>query len=263
MHKNPYALALSKKKRPLFVPFTVLGDPDKKTSLEIVRTLVESGADALELGFPFSDPPADGPVIQAADLRALTSGIRINDCFAMLKEIRTFTDIPIGLLVYYNLILQRGVEKFYHDCKNSGVDSVLVADLPLEHSSEVLSAAKAHSIAPVFLVSDVTSDERLQKISQIAQGYLYIVSYLGVTGATSAQPHEKLHALITRTRKFTDLPLIVGFGISTPEHVRAAVGAGADGVIVGSRIVREIPDQKAIQEISCELQHGFVSPNLS
>ncbi|NOS67241.1 MAG: tryptophan synthase subunit alpha, partial [Candidatus Peribacteraceae bacterium] len=116
MKTNPYASALEKKGKPLFVPFVVLGDPDRRQSIEIVRTLVESGADALELGFPFSDPPADGPVIQAADLRALQSGIRIDDCFEMLREIRTFTSIPIGLLVYYNLILQRGIEKFYQDC---------------------------------------------------------------------------------------------------------------------------------------------------
>ena len=132
-HKNPYAQARSTKGKALFVPFTVLGDPDRKKSVEIVRTLVESGADALELGFPFSDPPADGPVIQAADVRALQSGICIDDCFSMLAEIRTFTPIPIGLLVYYNLILQRGVEKFYRDCAESGVTSVLIADLPLPH----------------------------------------------------------------------------------------------------------------------------------
>ena len=191
MPSNPYAEALKRKKKPLFVPFVVLGDPDQKRSGKIVRTLVESGADALELGFPFSDPPADGPVIQEADTRTLKAGIRIDDCFEILKEVRTFTDIPVGLLVYYNLVLQRGIEKFYRDCAESGVNSVLIADLPLEHSNEVVPIAKMHKVAPVFLISEITTEERLKKISEIADGYLYVVSYLGVTGVANAVLEEK------------------------------------------------------------------------
>ncbi len=251
MLSNPYTQAIKKKGAPLFIPFTVLGDPTKEKSIEIIRTLVESGADALELGLPFSDPPADGPVIQAADMRALSAGIRVDDCFEILKEVRTFTDIPIGLLVYYNLVLQRGVEKFYQDCKKSGVQSVLIADLPLEHADEVISIAKTHEISQVFLVSAVTTDERLEKIAQVAEGYLYIVSYLGVTGVENSVLEDNMQKIIARARKFTDLPLIVGFGISTEEHVRATVRAGADGVIVGSRIVQEIPDLGSIKAV-CE-----------
>ncbi|MBI3618767.1 tryptophan synthase subunit beta [Candidatus Peregrinibacteria bacterium] len=195
---NPYSLALERKGKPLFVPFVVLGDPDRKRSVEIIRALVESGADALELGFPFSDPSADGSVVQAADVRALQAGIRIDDCFEMLREIRTFTSMPIGLLVYYNLVLQRGVENFYRDCAESGVDSVLIADLPLEHASEVVPIAKAHGIAQVFLVSEVTTDDRLKKIAEIAEGYLYVVSYLGVTGVTDPIMEEKVRQTIQR-----------------------------------------------------------------
>lgn len=253
MLTHPYAQALKKKGKALFIPFVVLGDPDKKRSVETVRLLVENGADALELGFPFSDPPADGPVIQAADMRALKSGIRIDDCFEMLKEIRTFTDIPIGLLVYYNLVLQRGAEKFYRHCAESGVNSVLIADLPLEHAAEVVPIAKKHDIAPVFLVSEVTTDERLQKICEIADGYLYIVSYLGVTGVTHAVMKEKMRETIQRTRKHSALPLMVGFGIHTPEDVRAVVQAGGDGVIVGSAIVRAIPDKQSMKEVCQKL----------
>ncbi len=247
MTSNPYLQALKKKGKALFVPFIVLGDPDKKRSIEIIRLLVGNGADALELGFPFSDPPADGPVIQAADARALSAGIRIDHCFEMLQEIRAFTDIPIGLLVYYNLILQRGVEKFYINCAESGVNSVLIADLPLEHAEEIVSIAKTHNIAPVFLVSEGTTKERLQKIVEIAEGYLYIVSYLGVTGIINAVYEESMAQVIERTRRLTKLPLFIGFGIHTPEQVRDAVTAGADGVIVGSAIIKKIPHSEAIK----------------
>lgn len=242
MPSNPYAEALKRKGKALFVPFVVLGDPDRTRSIEIVCKLVESGADALELGFPFSDPPADGPVIQEADARALEAGIRIDHCFEMLREIRECTNIPIGLLIYYNLILQRGTEKFYRDCKESGVNSILVADLPLEHAEEILPMAKKHGIAPVFLVSEVTTDERLKKIASVADGYLYIVSYLGVTGVTNAVLEGNIRETIQRTRKESTLPLFVGFGINSPEQATSAVQAGADGVIVGSRIVRNIPE---------------------
>lgn len=251
---NPYAALRQKLGRPLFIPFTVLGDPDVGKSREIVETLIESGADALELGLPFSDPPADGPVIQSADTRALSAGVRISDCFGVLREARKVSGIPIGLLVYYNLILQRGVEAFYRDCAKSGVSSVLVADLPLEHASEVVTAAKEHGIAPVFLVSELTTDGRLMEILKIADGYLYVVSYLGVTGVANAVLEEQVRVLLSRVRSKTDLPLFVGFGISTSSHVAAVARAGADGVIIGSRIVREVPNTGAIARVCTELR---------
>jgi|SRR3989344_2386265 len=252
MRSNSYAEALQKKGKALFVPFMILGDPDQKRSLEIIRELITGGADALELGFPFSDPPADGPVIQAADTRALKAGIRIDHCFEMLKNIRTFTDIPIGLLVYYNLVLQRGIAKFYRDCAESGVHSVLIADLPLEHVEEVVPIAKMHGIAPVFLISEITSDERLENIAKIAEGYLYVVSYLGMTGVENAFLEKNIRVTIERARKYSALPLFVGFGINTPEQAQAAVRAGADGVIVGSRLVKEVPDSKKIGKVCRE-----------
>ncbi len=131
MPANRYQSALAKKGKPLFVPFTVLGDPNPADSLTIVRSLIANGADALELGLPFSDPPADGPVIQAADVRALQAGVKVDDCFSILRAVRKESALPIGLLVYFNLILQRRIGKFYRDCAEAGVDSVLVADLPL------------------------------------------------------------------------------------------------------------------------------------
>ncbi len=254
MLPNPYAEALKKNGKALFVPFAVLGDPNKKQSIHIIQTLIENGADALELGLPFSDPPADGPVIQAADVRALQSGIKIDDCFDILEEVRSRTDIPIGLLVYYNLVLQRGIEKFYEDCSRVGVNSVLIADLPLEHATEAVRIAKEYKIAPVFLVSEVTTEERLKRIADIAEGYLYVVSYLGVTGVTDAVMEDKIRVTIQHARKYTTLPLIVGFGINTSEQIKAIVRAGADGVIVASRIAREIPENlKAIPALCAEL----------
>lgn len=237
----------------MFIPFTVLGDPDKETSAKILDTLVENGADALELGFPFSDPPADGPVIQAADTRALKAGIRTDDCFDLLKNIRSKTDLPIGLLMYYNLIFQRGTDRFYADCAEAGVNSVLVADLPLEHADDILPHAKRHGIAPVFVVSEITSIDRLKAISKIADGYLYVVSYVGITGVENSVLEDRLSATIKQIRQYTDLPLCVGFGINTPAQVKAVVQAGADGVIVGSRIVKEIPDIDKIKTICLEL----------
>ncbi|MDA1209261.1 MAG: tryptophan synthase subunit alpha [bacterium] len=257
MNNNPYQSAREKKGKPLFIPFVVLGDPNKEKSPKIIKTLVENGADALELGLPFSDPPADGPVIQAADTRALTSGICIDDCFDILKEVRSFTDIPIGLLVYYNLVLQRGVEKFYADCAEVGVNSVLIADLPLEHANEVVPVAKKHGIAPVMLVSELTTDERMEQIAEIAEGYLYVVSYVGITGVENAVLEQNVREILEITRKHTNLPLFVGFGINSPEQVRATVNAGADGVIVGSRIVREIMTPKRIGDVCFELKSAI------
>lgn len=250
MHKKKYQEALAEKNgKPLFIPFLVLGDPDKARSREMLRAAIAGGADALELGFPFSDPPADGPVIQAADARALASGMRVDDCFDLLRDVRVEHDHPIGLLVYYNLVLQRGVERFYRECAEAGVNSVLVADVPLEHSGEIIPAAKAAGIEPVCIVSELSSDERIAQVAEVAEGYLYLVSYVGTTGRTEGVLAEKTRVLIERVRRATDLPLFVGFGISTPEDARAVREAGANGVIVGSRIVREVPDAKKIADL--------------
>ncbi|MCK5023220.1 MAG: tryptophan synthase subunit alpha [Candidatus Aenigmarchaeota archaeon] len=251
---NSYLQARKKKGKSLFIPFVVLGDPNKNSSLEIVKTLIENGANALELGFPFSDPPADGPVIQAADMRALESGICTDDCFDLLKDIRKTTDIPIGLLIYYNLILQRGVDRFYKDCSDAGVNSVLIADLPLEHAQEVVPIAKKHGIAPVFIISELSSDERIKNVAEMSDGYLYVVSYLGVTGVKESVLEGKIKDTIDRARKYTNLPLCVGFGINSAQQAQVAVKAGADGVIVGSRIIKEVPNTKKIAQICEELR---------
>jgi len=230
---------LRRKKQKALVPFVVIGDPDYNTSLKIVKTIVESGADILELGFPFSDPIADGPTIQAADVRSLNKKIDTDKCLKFIKEVREFTDIPIGLLVYYNLIYQRGTKKFFYDCKLAGVTSVLAADVPVEEADEIIGAARKHKIDTVFIVSPLTDNKRLKLITKKCKGFLYIVARLGVTGAREDIEDSTL-SLIKRVKKHTKLPLCVGFGISKPEHVQSICKAGADGAIVGSAIVKVI-----------------------
>lgn len=224
-----------------FVPFLVIGDPDLQTSLILARELVAAGADALELGVPFSDPPADGPVIQAADLRALKAGTTPPACFDWIARLRQESDVPVSLLVYYNLVLAYGVDAFYRRAAEVGVDAVLVADLPPEHAEDVLTAARTHGVAPVFLASELSTPERLARIATVCEGYVYALARVGVTGERQAV-NTGLGEALARMRAAFDLPLLVGFGISSPEHARAALDAGADGVIVGSAIVRRMAE---------------------
>ncbi len=231
---------LKKKKEKALVPFVVVGDPNYKTSLEIVKTIMNSGADILELGVAFSDPIADGPTIQAADVRAQQGGMNTDKFFGFVKQIRKFNNkIPIGILIYANLIYQRGIDAFYKGAALSGIDSVLVADMPLEEAGEYIRAARKNKVDTVFIVSPLTSNERLKKITKKVKGFVYVVSRLGVTGARKELQEGTLE-LLRRVRPQTKLPLCVGFGISKPEHVKAVSEAGADGAIVGSAVVKII-----------------------
>jgi tryptophan synthase alpha chain len=219
-----------------FIPFTVAGDPDFETSIEIVKKFVDSGADALEIGFPFSDPVADGPSVQAADIRSLNSGMSIEMCFEFIKEIRQFTSIPIGILVYYNLIYKMGLEEFYQKAMESGVNGVLAADLPPEEAGDAVAMAKNKNINQIFMVAQTTSNERIMEIVKMCSGFLYVVAVMGVTGARSDIEKSTVD-LIKRVKKHTDLPLAVGFGISKPEHVNHVIKAGSNGAIVASAII--------------------------
>jgi tryptophan synthase alpha chain len=231
--------ALRARKEKAFIPFFVIGDPDYRTSLRAVKASLDAGADMLELGIGFSDPIADGPSIQAADLRALNAGMTVNRCFEFIAEIRRFSDVPIGLLVYYNLLLRRGVSRFCRQAGKAGVDGILAADVPIEEAGPVIEGCRSSGVDPIFMVTPTTTGERLGKILVHADGFLYLVALLGVTGERGNLHPEALR-LIRRVRSQTDLPLCVGFGISRPEHVRALSRAGADGAIVGSAIVNLI-----------------------
>jgi len=221
-----------------FVPFAMLGDPTLERSLGCVRSLAAAGADALELGLPFSDPIADGPVIQAAATRALTSGVRRGHCWAIIQTIRAeFPDLPIGLLVYANLVCHHEPEEFYRGAANAGVDSVLVADLPVSEAGPVADAARRAGIAPVFIAPPNADEARLAAIAKAGEAYTYVTSREGVTGVDERLRGDP-SALIARLARLGAPPALLGFGISRPEQVRAALSMGAAGAISGSAVVR-------------------------
>lgn len=241
-----------------FIPFIVAGDPDFETSLQIVKKLVESGADALEIGFTFSDPVADGPTVQSADIRAFKAGMNTEKGFEFVKRLREFTNIPVGLLVYYNLIYKAGVEKFYKNAAESGVNGVLAADLPPEEAEEAVMAAQKYGVDPIFLAAQTTSNERLKEIVAMCSGFLYVVSVMGVTGARSEVKTSTVE-LIERMRSHTNTPLCVGFGISKPKHVAEVIEAGADGAIVGSALIKVIEENLEDLEAMNEKIKDFCS----
>jgi tryptophan synthase alpha chain len=236
-----YKQVFAELKHAAVIPFFVIGDPDYKTSLKIVKSAIDAGADILELGIPFSDPIADGPTIQKADIRSLKSGMTVKKAITFITEIKKHKDIPIGLLMYYNLIFQYGKEKFFRDCHKAGVNSVLVADLSIDDAGEILAPAKKTGLDTVFMVTPNTSSERLKVIASKTTGFIYAVSLLGVTGSRKTLS-TSVKGLISRIKKETDVPVCVGFGISTPEHAAKVAKSGADGVIIGSKIVGLIED---------------------
>lgn len=228
---------LSRRNEGAFVPFTVLGDPNPATSLAVLEAFVAGGADMLELGIPFSDPVADGPVIQAADARALDAGVTPPMALDILAEFRKrHADVPVGLLMYANLLYGPGLDQGFTMLAQAGVDSVLVADVPLEESPPFRRAGKASGVALISMVTPLTPDDRLAAITSYPAPYLYVVSRSGVTGgderlADSAAP------LLARIGSAADIPTLLGFGISEPDHVRQALAAGATGAISGSAVV--------------------------
>jgi len=237
--------------KPAFIGFTVAGDPDKTTCIRIARALIAGGTDILELGIPFSDPVADGPTIQKADERALGAGTTPSSVFEIVREIRRESDVPIVFLTYYNIVYRRGIDRFYREAHDVGVDGILIADMPVEESEEACNAALRYSIDPVFLISQTTSDERIKNIAAESHGYLYLVAVLGVTGVRD-QVSEGAIDLLERVRMYTSLPLAIGFGISTPSQAQTCTRAGADGIIVGSAIVeiveRNLNDPAAMEQ---------------
>jgi tryptophan synthase alpha chain len=235
-------------KKAAFIGFTVAGDPDKETCIRAALALIEGGSDILELGVPFSDPVADGPTIQKADERALAAGTTVDTVFAIVRELRKKTDLPIVFLVYYNMVYHRGVDRFYREAHEAGVDGILIADMPVEESDDVYETALRYGIDPIFLVTQTTSDERIKKIAARAHGYLYLVAVLGVTGVRDTVSSGAID-LLQRVRKQTPVPLALGFGISTPDQAKTCAEAGADGVIVGSAIVDIVGKNQANPDI--------------
>jgi tryptophan synthase alpha chain len=242
----------------IFMPFTLLGYPDRQRSLSIILEMIESGASALELGIAFSDPIADGPVIQKAANETLASGFKLDDAFVLIREVRKKdAQIPIGILVYLNMVSARGVERFFKEAQEAGIDGILIADLPAEGAEEVEPFAIKYGISIIYLVSPVTTPERLQIILDHAGGFIYLVSRLGVTG-TSTRSQSKdagLKGLIDRIKSKTKVPICAGFGISTPADARNMFDLGVDGVITGSRVIQliEESDDAAIKLLYKEM----------
>lgn len=229
---------LARRAEGAFIPFAMLGDPSPAAGASILAALEAGGADALELGLPFSDPVADGPVIQAAACRALAAGTRIADCWPVIAGVRAaHPGLPIGLLVYANLALHAGLDRFYGAARDAGVDSVLVADAPLDEAGPFEAAAARAGIAPVLIAPPNADPSRLARIAARARGFTYVTTRAGVTGADD-RDHRGLAGRLAELRRLGAPPPVLGFGIATPAQVRSAMDAGAAGAISGSAVVR-------------------------
>jgi tryptophan synthase alpha chain len=251
---------LAKKNEKAFIPFVTIGDPNAEQSFNVIKALSDAGADALELGIPFSDPSADGITIQMAALRALNSGINTDICIDILAKVREYApNMPIGLLLYGNLVFARGIDKFYRDMAQVGVDSVLIADLPVRESLPFREAALKYGVAPIFIAPPNASEDTLREVSSYSRGYTYVLSRAGVTGvdaieksSTETSPAEGLIGKLTQHHA---APPIIGFGISEPQQVKDALAAGASGAISGSAVVKIIEnnltdDEKMLTELT-------------
>ncbi len=220
---------------PGLVTFVTAGDPNLDRSADILRVLDSAGADVIEVGVPFSDPLADGPVIQRASERALRTGTTLSRTISMVEKVRSTVQAGIVLFTYVNPVVRMGLKVFLERAANAGVDGVLILDLPIEEAEEFQTTSKDVGIDPIFLLSPTTSDDRIRRAAELGRGFLYGISRLGVTGATDTIS-DGAEELVGRIRGLTDMPIAVGFGISRPEHV-AAVGRWADAAVVGSGLV--------------------------
>lgn len=224
---------------PAFIGFLTGGDPDLDTTKKLICAMEEAGADLIEIGIPFSDPIAEGPVIQAADIRALSWGCRIDDLFNMVSEIRETVKIPLVFMTYINPIYTYGKEKFMKNCQKSGIDGIIVPDMPYEEKNELQPVCKEYGIDLISMIAP-TSAERVLMIAKEAEGFLYCVSSLGVTGVRT-EIKTDIEELIKQMRTVSDIPCAIGFGISTPAQAEK-MSKCADGVIVGSAIVKLIAE---------------------
>ncbi|KAJ3669883.1 hypothetical protein LUZ60_010207 [Juncus effusus] len=235
------------------IPFITAGDPDLTTTSKALKILDSCGSDLIELGIPYSDPLADGPVIQAAATRALAKGTNFDAVISMLREVVPEISCPIALFTYYNPILKRGVEKFMTIVKDVGIHGLVVPDVPLEETEVLRRESAKHGIELVLLTTPTTPTERMKAIVEASEGFIYLVSSIGVTGAR-ASVSLRVQSLLSEIKQATNKPVAVGFGISTPDHVQQIAGWGADGVIVGSAMVRLLGESNSPEEGLKELE---------
>ena len=250
---------MKRKGRKGFIPFITAGDPDLETTRELIVELARAGATVIELGVPFTDPMADGPVIQRASERALRHGFDLAEVLQVVFDARKQTDVPIVLFSYYNPLLQFGIARLAGEAKSAGVDGVLVIDLVPEEASEFAAVLRANNLDMIFLVAPTSTDERLKMVAERATGFIYAVSRAGITGAREEMSAEA-EKLVKRVRRFSDLPIAVGFGISTPEHV-IGVWRFADAAVVGSALVAEI--ERHSNRVELVTAVGKLARNLS
>lgn len=243
-----------------FIPFITCGDPDLETTGKLIRAAVKNGADLIELGIPFSDPTAEGPVIQGANIRALQGGVTTDKIFGFVRELRKDVTIPLVFMTYANVVFSYGAEDFIRTCNEIGIDGIILPDLPFEEKEEFSPLCKQYDVALISLIAP-TSDKRIAMIAREAEGFLYIVSSLGVTG-TRSEITTDLSSIIKVVREKTDIPCAIGFGISTPEQAKK-MSEIADGVIVGSAIIKLIEkygreSEKAVGEYIKSMKEAVI-----
>ena len=244
-----------------FIAFITCGDPDMETSAACIRAAVQGGADLIELGIPFSDPTAEGPVIQSANARALAGGVTTDKVFDMVRELRCDTAVPMVIMTYANVVYSYGIERFCDRCAETGINGMILPDVPFEEKEEFAPACRERGLAFVSLVAP-TSENRIATIAREAEGFLYIVSSMGVTGVRS-EISTDIGAMVRLVRENTEIPCAVGFGISTPEQARRMAGL-SDGAIVGSAIVRLIAEHgrdaaDAVKEYVSAMKQGVTA----
>jgi tryptophan synthase alpha chain len=238
-------MPLSFDKKPALVAYVTCGDPDLATTFDVVMAAVEAGAGVIELGVPFSDPVGDGPVIQRASERALRNHVKLQDVLDLAAKVRRRTTAGLVIFSYLNPILKMGLEQFARTAQKSGVDGALITDLPVEESTEYQEVMKRNGLATIFLAAPTSTDQRLRLIARASSGFVYAVSRTGVTGASQQLP-EDAKALVRRLRKFTKLPIAVGFGISNAQQF-SAVAQFADAGVIGSAIVATIEQNRGAE----------------
>jgi tryptophan synthase alpha chain len=247
--------------KPALVAYVTCGDPDLTTTRDVILAAIDAGASVIELGVPFSDPLADGPVIQRASERALNHGTSLQHVLTLAAEVREHSQ-SVGLVIfsYLNPILRMGLSRFCHVARHAGVDGILITDMPVEESAEYLREARKNNLATIFLAAPTSTDQRLKLIAGVSTGFIYAISRTGVTGARQQMTGDAA-ALVKRIRRFTKLPIAVGFGISTPAHFKA-VGKFAEGAVVGSAIVHAIEQNPGREAATvAEFVGSLVSPS--
>ena len=234
-------------KHTAFIPYITVGYPTVETTLKVVPLLASSGCDIIELGIPFSDPLADGATIQQASYEALRQGVTPKVCFEVAHELRRQVEIPLVFMTYYNPVLKFGLEQFCSKCTEVGIDGLIIPDLPPEEGAELEQSTSRCGLDLIYLLSPASTEERIQLVAGRSSGFIYLVSLTGVTGARNELP-EELESFVARVRERTEKPLCIGFGVSTPEQARR-IAKIADGVIVGSRIIQLLDEDKSLKNV--------------